>query len=255
MITPHAEAVHMKKQMVFTAGIIAMLCATVLIGVKGYAQERTERFDNLEMRYQTANGRDWYIASDYAYSLTSTNGNRNRSWHFKKSGFAWVFVGTSDYDRMSKSTGSRCYQLLPFKEPQEPTWYRKDAATVEAMLPSGHRALFSTETAELIELEGYTVATTPLQHFDQMVKAQGGVELRPLKGYLLIDYGWQSGGMGISYLWRSAAICDASGAKCTIKNSDVYIKDPRDSDEVIFTINTGIELDRFLKAKCPKLAR
>ena len=218
-------------------------------------QEQSATFNNLEMRIQHSPRSGWFLSSDYSYQLRKKNSNRNRSFTFYESGVLMVFIGTDDYDRMSKSTGSRTFHLMPYKEKQTPAFGMKDAVTVEAQLPGGYRAYFSTETGELTGIDGYAVATSPMLHFDEMVKKQGGVEIRPEKGFLLFDYGWRTGGSSISQLWKASSVIDGLGNKCGIKNGDVYFVDPKDKDEVIFKFNNNGDLDGFLMKKCPKLVR
>ncbi|HPL17361.1 MAG TPA: hypothetical protein PL180_11745, partial [Spirochaetota bacterium] len=54
-------------------------------------------------------------------------------------------------------------------------------------------------------------------------------------------------------LWSPSAILDGYGNRCAIKNSDISMRDPRDSDEVVFKFKNNQELDKFMKVKCPKI--
>ncbi|HPC42996.1 MAG TPA: hypothetical protein PLD91_18925 [Spirochaetota bacterium] len=208
---------------------------------------------NIEMKIIMSKWEGLYLSTGQSYDLKMSNKNRERSYSFLPNGKLMVFIGTSDYDRMSKSTGSRTYHLLPFKERREPSFSRKDESTVEGYLPSGYTALFSSETGELLGIEGFTVTMTPVVHFDEMVKSRGGVEIRPQKGYILVDYGWRTGETSSNQLWSPSAILDGYGNRCAIKNSDISMRDPRDSDEVVFKFKNNQELDKFMKVKCPKI--
>ncbi len=244
----------MGKLLAASISFLIILCCLIIPDQNSAAQEGIfATFNNLEMKIIKSMWQGLYLSTGQSYQLMKSQGDRNRSYSFFASGLLMVFVGTHDYDRNSNSTGSRTYHLLPFKEKRDPSFNREDESTVEALLPSGHTARLSAETGDLVGIEGYTVTTTPIGHFDSMVKSSGSVEIRPLKGYLLIDYGWRTGEMSIGLLWRPAVIYDGAGNRCSIKNSDVLTRDPRDSDEVIFKFKNNDGLDRFLKNKCPKL--
>ncbi|MBP7736238.1 MAG: hypothetical protein KA369_09725 [Spirochaetes bacterium] len=246
----------MKKILAASAAFLITLCCLILPDRKSEAQENTfATFNNLEVKIQKSKWQGLFLSTDQAYQKRKSLANRNRSYSFYASGLVMVFIGTDDYDRMSKATGSRTYHLLPIKENRDPSFSSRDESTVEALLPSGHTAYFSPETGELTGIEGYTVTLMPLGHFDGMVKNKGGVEIRPLKGSLIIDYGWRTGETNSTLLWSPSVILDGYGNRCAIKNSDISIRDPRDSDEVIFKFKNNDELDRFLKVKCPKIVR
>ncbi len=246
----------MKKVLAVSVACLAALCCLIIPDQKTEAQEGAfSTFNNLEMKIIRSKWQGLYLSTGQSYQLMKSHESRNRSYSFYPNGWLMIFIGTNDYDRNSNSTGSRTYHLLPFRENREPSFSRKDDATVEAFLPSGYTAQLSAESGDLVGIEGFTVATTPLGHFDTMVKSKGGVEIRPLKGYLLIDYGWRAGGTTSTNLWSPSVILDGYGNKCPIKNSDISIRDPRDPDEVIFKFKTNEELDRFLKIKCSKIVR
>ncbi len=244
----------MKKIMTASAVFLITLCCLILPDQNSAARDNTyTTIKNIEMKIIMSKWEGFYLAAGQSYDLKMSNRNRERSYSFMPNGKLMVFIGTSDYDRMSKSTGSRTYHLLPLKERREPAFSRKDESTVEGLLPSGYTALFSSETGELISIEGYTMTMIPVVHFDEMVKNKGGVEITPLKGQLLIDYGWRTGETSSNLLWSPSVILDGYGNRCAIKNSDISMRDPRDPDEVVFKFRNNDELARFLKVKCPKL--
>ncbi len=210
-------------------------------------------FNNIEITIQEMRAGDWRLSSNSSYRLQQKNNNRNRSFSFKKDGMVMVFVGSNDYDRMSKSTGSHTYRLLPYRESVKPSFNKIDDNTIEGMSPSGYKVTFSAESGDVSAIEGFTVTTTPLEHFDDMVKKKGGVEIKPEKGFLLIDYGWMTGSSAHTKIWSSPVVYDGMGNKCQIKNSDLAMQDPKDPDEVILKYRTSGDMEKFLKKRCPAL--
>lgn len=210
-------------------------------------------FNNIEITIQEMRAGEWRLSSNSSYRLQMKNKSRNRSFSFNKEGMVMVFVGSNDYDRMSKSTGSHTYRLLPFRESVQPTFTRVDDNTIEGMSPYGYKVTFSAESGDVSAIEGFTVTTTPLEHFDEMVKKKGGVEIKPEKGFLLIDYGWMTGSSAHAKIWSSPVVYDGMGNKCQIKNSDLAVQDPKDPDEVILKYKTNEDMEKFLKKRCPAL--
>lgn len=210
-------------------------------------------FNNIEITIQEMRAGDWRLSSNSSYILQQKNKNRNRSFSFYKEGMVMVFVGSNDYDRMSKSTGSRTYRLLPYRDPVKPSFNKFDDGTIEGMSPSGFKVTFSAESGDVSAIEGFTVTTTPIEHFDEMVKKKGGVEIKPEKGFLLIDYGWMTGSSAHTRIWSSPVIYDAMGNRCQVKNGDLAVQDPKDRDEVILKYRTNDTMENFLKKRCPSL--
>ncbi|HNW30103.1 MAG TPA: hypothetical protein PKN50_16605 [Spirochaetota bacterium] len=244
----------MKKLLAASAVFLVTFFSLIIQDQQGAAQEGAfAAFNNLEVKIIMSKWQGLYLSTGQTSDWMRSHQNRNRNYSFFPNGRLMVFVGTDDYDRMSKATGSRTYHLLPFREKREPSYSRKDEATVKVLLPSGYTALLSVETGDLVGIDGYNVTSAPLAHFDTMVKNRGGVEIAPLKGQLLVDYGWRTGETSSTQLWSPSVILDGNGNRCNIKNSDIAMRDPRDPDEVIFKFNNNDELAKFLKVKCPKL--
>ncbi len=245
------------KQLIFASVIlITLLSITVMSGqikAKNKWEFSQKTFNNIEVTVQELTADKWRLSSTSSYRLQQQNRNRNRSFSFYKEGLLLVFVGTSDYDRMSKATGSRTYRLLPYRETVKPSFSQIDDTTIEGISPSGYRVTFSAESGDVSAIEGFKVATTPIEHFDSMVKKKGGVEIKPEKGFLLIDYGWMTGSAAHSKIWSSPVIHDGMGNRCQIKNSDIARRDPKDPDEVILKYTTNAEMETFLKKRCPAL--
>jgi hypothetical protein len=120
-------------------------------------------------------------------------------------------------------------------------------------LPSGHKAEFSMESGEPIDLEGFHIKLSPLEHMTQIEKNKGFLEITPQNGFILMDYGWRTGEIPMSQLYREIKIIDGAGNSCKAKMNEVFQKDPRDSDEVVFLHETNDKLMKFLQKKCPKL--
>lgn len=237
------------------SAITVLLVLSLVIGpdtLNGFTQKP---LGNLIMTVQEDRGEYFFLKSDYGDTLRRGNADRYRSCTFYASSMLMVFIGTNDYERMSRSTGSRMFHLLPYKTKTTPVFNDTESDRVTAVLPGGHRAEFSKTTGELVWIEGYTVKTSPVTHFDGMVRSRGGIEITPEKGYVLIDYGWRTGEIPITQLWRTAVISDGYGNKCVVKMSDLFRPNPKDRDEVFFKFLTNVEFDAFLKQKCPAIRK
>jgi len=246
----------MKKIIIASIIVTAVLYSAMSGEIEARSNDGFEQstFNNIEITIQELRPGDWRLSSDTSTHVRMKNKNRNRSFSFYKEGMVMVFIGTNDYDRMSKSTGSRTYRLLPFRETVKPSFARVDDNTIEGMSPTGHKVTFSAESGDVSAIEGFTVSTTPLEHFDEMVKKKGGVEIKPQKGFLLIDYGWMTGSSANSRIWTSPVIYDGMGNKCQVKNSELAMQDPNDRDEVILKYKTNGDMEKFLKKRCPSLS-
>jgi hypothetical protein len=249
------EKTPMKKIIIASIIVIAVFYSVMsgVIEAKDSLGFEQSTFNNIEITIQEMRAGDWRLSSNSSTQLQMGNKNRNRSFSFYKESMLMVFVGSNDYDRMSKSTGSHTYRLLPFREIVMPSFARVDDNTIEGMSPSGYKVTFSAESGDVSAIEGFTVSTTPLEHFDEIVKKKGGVEIKPQKGFLLIDYGWMTGSSAHSRIWTSPVIYDGMGNKCQIKNSDIAMQDPKDPDEVILKYKTNGDMVQFLKKRCPSL--
>ncbi|MCB1142972.1 MAG: hypothetical protein KDK54_12070 [Leptospiraceae bacterium] len=223
------------------------------LSLKAETCDESKEIKNLSISKGTSKWNGCVLRTNISDELRERFEGRDRGYTFDKNGLLMVFIGTNDYDRFSKSTGSRCLHFLPVLKQGTPSFVDLGDGKVEAILPSGHKAHFSTETGDLLWVEGYKVQTSPIEHMDKMVKKQGGIDITPEKGSLLFDYGWRTGEMSVSQLWRKSVIYDGYGNKCNIKNKDVFKKDPRDSDEVVFRYDSQAKLEAFLKKKCKKI--
>ncbi len=233
---------------------VSLLLVIMTLNLPLAAQEcdTQKQFANLDVRISHSRIRGCNISADQSFDKQKTQNERNRSWTFFADGLIMIFVGTNDYDRMSQATGSRCLQI--FGRFREAPAFTETKDGVRLTLPTGRNALFSRETGDIVSLDGFDVQLTPLEHFDQMAKKEGGVAIKPRAGSLLIDYGWRTGEMSISQLWRPAVVLDGAGFKCTLKIGDFFSQDPEDADEVIFKHASDDALYTFLKSRCPGIA-
>lgn len=230
----------------------AGLCATLDLAAENC--EATQQFDNLVVRLYKSKWGECHLSAGQTYEYRKKFENRYRSFTFMPNGQVMMFVSTEDDERLSRCTGSRCFHLLPFRKPAEPSWTDNGDGTVTLVLPSGHTAVFSTSTGEPLSIEGFTVKLSPLQHITQIEKNRGFAEITPQKGSLLFDYGWRTGEVPVSQLWRDITMADGTGAACKAKMSEVFKKDPRDADEVVFLHETNVKLKSFVLKKCPKIS-
>jgi hypothetical protein len=232
----------------------ALAGAGVTLAVSAENCDSSRQFGNLEVKLYKSKWGGCKLSAGQTYDYGKQLGKRYRSFTFSANGQVMMFVNTDDDERLSRATGSRCFHLLPFKRPVEPSYTDNGDGTVTLNLPSGHTAVFSTSTGEPISIEGFNLKISPLQHMSRIEKNRGFVEIVPQQGFLLFDYGWRTGEVPISQLYRDITIVDGSGASCRAKMSDVFKKDPRDPDEVVFIHDTNEKLKAFLKRKCPALS-
>ncbi len=235
--------------------ICLMLLTETLIAGLNASENRQVTLGNLEITIQAGRGGLLSFCAQQSYDTYRANSNRNRSYTFYTNSMLMVFIGTDDVGLLPRADGSRMFHLLPFRTKAEPEFQDSLSDSVTAVLPGGHRAVFSKQTGELIELEGFIVRTSPLVRFDEMVKKSGGVELVPEKGSILIDYGWRTGEIPITQLWRTAVISDGYGNSCKVSLRELFRVDPDDRDEVIFKYQNNEELDTFLKSKCRNIKK
>ncbi|MCP4133818.1 MAG: hypothetical protein GY754_22810 [bacterium] len=233
--------------------ILGMIIGAFVVPARSNSCSVSKTIKNLEIDVRKSKWEGCQLVLNMAYPLLEKNKQRNRSYNFNRFGLLMVFVGTEDYEKFSRCTGSRCLQLLPVKKQVIPSFKDTGKGVVDAVLPGGRKAEFSSETGELLWLEGFSVSLSPLEHMDKMIKKKGGINIVPEKGSLLFDYGWRTGEMSISQLWRKSVIYDGYGNSCSIKNRDVFKRNPKDRDEVIFKYDSNTKLKRFLRRKCPKI--
>ncbi|MCU0849597.1 MAG: hypothetical protein MUD12_17085 [Spirochaetes bacterium] len=213
---------------------------------------QSKDFKNLSVRLAEVR-KGCTISAGETFDYAATRGDRYRSFMFMPNGQVMVFTGTKDDERMSRSTGSRYFHLLPFKTQGDPSYSDAGDGTVDILSPGGHRAKFSTENGEPVFIEGITIKLYPLRHIKEIEKNNGLMDITPEKGRLLIDYGWRTGEVPITQLWRNIEIKDGHGNVCKAKMSEVFRVDPKDKDEVFFIHDTNARLRQFLKKKCPKI--
>lgn len=235
--------------------MIILLCAmaglNAALPVSAENCQSTRLFGNLEVKLYMSKWGGCKISAGQTYDYGKQFGKRYRSFTFSADGQVMMFVNTDDDERLSRTTGARCFHLLPFRKPAEPSFTDNGDGTVTLGLPSGHTAVFSAATGEPISIEGLALKLSPLQHITLIEKNRGCIEIAPQKGFLLFDYGWRTGEVPISQLWRDITIADGNGTMCRAKMSEVFKKDPRDPDEVIFIHDSNEKLKAFLKKKCP----
>ncbi|HOD14164.1 MAG TPA: hypothetical protein PK307_00525 [Spirochaetota bacterium] len=242
----------LKRAMTILLCLAAGLCGTLDLSAESC--EATQQFDNLIVRLYKSKWGGCHLSAGQTYEYRKKFEDRYRSFTFMPDGQVMMFVSTEDDERLSRCTGSRCFHLLPFRKPAEPSWTDNGDGTVTLVLPSGHKAVFSTATGEPLSIEGFIVSLAPLQHITQLEKNRGFIEITPQKSFLLLDYGWRTGEVPMSQLWREITIRDGNGTACRARMSEVFKKDPRDQDEVVFLHGTNAKLKAFVQKKCPKIS-
>jgi hypothetical protein len=238
--------------------LILLLCALagpgLTLAVSAENCESSHQFGNLEVKLYRSKWGGCRLSAGQTYDYGRQFEKRYRSFTFSSDGQVMMFVNTDDSERLSRATGSRCFHLFPFRKPVEPSFADNGDGTVTLTLPSGHTALFSAMTGDPISIEGFNIKLAPLKHISQIETNRGFLDIAPQKGFLLFDYGWRTGEVPMSQLWRDIAISDGNGTACKARMSDVFKKDPRDPDEVVFIHDTNAKLRAFVKKKCPTIS-
>lgn len=187
-------------------------------------------------------GPDWGLETD----------GRKRSYTFTSAGYFMIFLSTKDSEKLSLSTGSNSYHLVPEKSQEEVLQYNydQDLNLLTLITASGLKVEVDVKGAQILNIEGYRLTTKPLLHIDQMVKLNGNVDVSAYDNNLLFDHGFRRGEISITQLWRDAFISLGQSKKCKIKNSDVLKKDPFDPDEVLFLLDDYQEALKFYQNRC-----
>lgn len=177
---------------------------------------------------------------------------RKRSYTFTSAGYLMIFLNTKDYDRLSRSTGSNSYHLIPEKAEENTLEYDFDQSLnlLTFVTASGVKIEVDTKGIQILNIEGYRLTTKPLYHIDQMVKLNGNVDITAYDNNLLFDHGFRRGEVSITQLNRDAFVSLGQSKTCKIKNSDVLKKDPQDASEVIFQLANYQDALKFYNKKC-----
>lgn len=177
-------------------------------------------------------------------------GTRRRSFSFYPNGFFMTFVDTQDYDRNSKATGSRTFYLFPVSS-RKPAVKETADGGIEVLTAAGTHVKVG-KTGQIETINGGSVKLTPLRHMDQIARERGGIEITGVNGVVL-DHGWNTGGVAYRYLDRSSVLRDQRGHSCTVKNSEMYSPNKRDPSDPIKKFATPGEWKSFVTKKCKNL--
>lgn len=193
------------------------------------------------------------VVLESSMSFYRTHAKRTRTVTFYESGLVTFFIGTEDFPKMSRATGVRAFLLLSKVSPTAPVLEPIKGETVPFTAPSGLVGTASILTGTLATLSGFSINLTPLEHFLEMEKAEGGVEVKPTEGHLVIDLGWRTGEIPHARLGRPAIVQDAHGGTCQLTNRDLFRKDPNDRFDVIALHSTRESLVQLIRKRCPSL--
>lgn len=246
----------MKKLVCSSVILLAMSFVSIMspeIEAKRNWQLYDIKLNNIRVWVQELTETKWFLASEMSDQLSAQNGRRDRSYHFYADGLLLVFIMTKDYDTFSKCSGSHTFRFLPYRETVVPSFRQIDDDAVEGVSPSNYKVTFSGASGDVSGIEGFEVATSPLDRIEAMAKKKGGIEIRPKKGFLLIDYGWMTGESTHSKPWALPVLSDGFGNKCQVKNTELATRDPNDPDEMILKYKTNADMEKFLKKRCPAL--
>ncbi|WCL50099.1 hypothetical protein [Leptospira sp. GIMC2001] len=192
------------------------------------------------------------LVIEHSFEFYRKNETRTRTATIFNNGMIHFFVGTSDHKKLSKSTGAKTVHLIPFSETLIDLSSSNDEE-ISMKSPSGLNLKANFESGLISEIEGYEISFEPLTHIDTLAKINGGINIKPKPGNILIDYGFRLGEQPISQMNRNAAIYDGYGNSCAIKVKDVFKPDPKDRDEVILLYSNTEEMLKFINKKCPKI--
>jgi hypothetical protein len=142
----------------------------------------------------------------------------------------------------SQTTGARDYYLFP--RLMMPSYRQQRPGTLDVRTASGDVFTFDSNTAELTSFTGGSVQVAPTIDPSN----QGGFEIPSYHG-LLLDCGFALGNQPEANLNGVSEFRDAFGARCEVKNSEVFALNGNDV-ELKFTDS---QLHDYLQTRCPLL--
>jgi hypothetical protein len=202
--------------------------------------EKYEVFDKTQVQmtpgsvscYVTVHPRDSYI--DLIY----------RDFLFDGQGLFMVF---NSYGPGPESQTTAAREFYFFPRDKAVLGYQYDAATKQLAVTNtnGKVFVFDTNKAVLVSISGSTIK----QDYEIKPDNGGGIEITANDG-LLMDGGFQMGQSPSQDPKDKLTFKDPRGNSCEMKNSEIY-RYTSDSD-VIFKY-TDVQLNAFLKKRCPNL--
>lgn len=190
----------------------------------------------------------------------SERSNVTRTFSFEQTGHFNIFVSTQESEFLSRSTGMRSFYLFPrsqnlnFDITESNFAEQNSNSTIELIHFKDYEqreVVLNARLGTLVSMTGYEVVSSQPQI---NLKNKGGVELKPLPGYLLIDVGWRLGNLpGSGAIGKSGVsiIRDGYQHECKVKNLEIF--DYSDSNVLPLKYPTNEALQEFLKQKCPTL--
>jgi hypothetical protein len=184
------------------------------------------------------------------------DGGLNRSYSALPDGYFLVFIDdqrgqdTNSLGKNSKTTGSRTFHFLPAVSTKPQAVINGEGA-MEVLSASGVHFLVG-KNGELEAVNGEQVRAKSLKDIGEASREGGGFEINSING-LLSDYGWMNGGEMKTNLAGKSQLKDKNGAVCTVKNSEIFKKDPSNPFNTVSKYKDSKDWKGFLAARCKSL--
>jgi hypothetical protein len=166
-----------------------------------------------------------------------------RSYLFNQDGLLMVFNSFGD-GQISKKTGSRDFYFFPRKH--DPTFDITEDGSIEVNQASGRTAILDPDAFRLLSISGAQIKISEQVRPDNA----GGVEITPTEG-LVLDCGFALGQQPEVRRNSKSVFKDSHGAKCEVKNSEVFSYAPDGDVAIRWSEDEGLK--NFLKSRCKNL--
>ncbi len=146
--------------------------------------------------------------------------NAQKSWYrnyqISSTGMLLIFNSFGNGSG-SSHTGSRAFYLFPRKT--APDFTITESGDIEVMTPTSETIRFSSKTKKISEISG----GIKYQEVDLIAGSnKGGIEITALPKGIILDAGWEIGGMAAEKPHRTSVFIDDAGNRCEVKNYEIF---------------------------------
>ncbi|MCB1202527.1 MAG: hypothetical protein KDK41_17935 [Leptospiraceae bacterium] len=209
-------------------------------------------FDMIDINMSYSDRAGCFMNIKNSFEFYSANQERDRSFMLYANGMTHVFISTGDKPRASQSIGCRSFHLLPFESTKGSFSKPDSEGFIDFTTPYGVKGRVN-KTTSILSLEGFNVSSQPVAHIDTMIPLQGGVEITPQPGKVVVDYGFRMGEIPVSQMHRTVTVTDGFQNKCKIKITNFMKPRAGDPYEADFIYSNSDEVKAMLSKKCPKI--
>jgi hypothetical protein len=169
---------------------------------------------------------------------------RYRSFQISSTGSIAVFNSFSE-SLSSRRNAMRCFFLFP--RVRTPRFRVLPGGALEVVTAADEAIRFSTRTGQIESMpEGLAFELRPGRN----PRERGGLEILRYARGLVLDAGWQYGGVAHRFPWKHSVFTDAHGQHCIVKNRELF---RLRRGEPYLRAETDAELVGFLETRCPGL--